>query len=92
MVVDQLLQIWEQRQKSQRDRDEWQYKALMVADYAATMAQNVAVDKENRSKSVLNDMFGTGANQNDPVTIFEAGRESIFEAHAKSRDGRTPTD
>jgi hypothetical protein len=86
--VDQLLAIWDQRHEDQRQRDEWLFKLLAVADYNATFAHNSGVKEEHRSKSVLNDMFpntATDAPKKDIEAEFAAQTASIFEAEKRRR-------
>lgn len=91
MLVDQLLAIWEQRQKDQRQRDEWQFQALIMADDAATIAFNFGVDAEHRVDSRMAVRFPNGSQSEptqDPETEFNRQRTAIAQAHRKQREER----
>jgi hypothetical protein len=90
-LVDQLLAIHEQRKADQRHRDEWQFRALVMADDAATVAFNLGVAEEHRVESRMALRFpNTGADspKKDIEADFAAQTASIFEAERRRRAER----
>lgn len=90
-LVDQLLAIHEQRKADQRQRDEWQFRALIMADDAATIAYNFGVNKDDRVESRMALRFpntDADAPKKDIEAEFAAQTASIFEAERRRRAER----
>jgi len=90
-LVDQLLAIWEARQKDQRQRDEWQYQALVMLDEVATLTHNGFVDKDHAVASRLAVRFASASQTEppeDPVERWNRQNEAMAAAHQREKERR----